>query len=820
MAPVLDGIEVLDLSWGIAGPMATMLLADHGARVTRIEVPGGGPLPGLSGYQVWNRGKRRADLDLRSREGKGALTSLAIEADVLVESMSPGTTTDLGIDYGALAALNPRLIYCSITGYGSTGSLADRPGYDALVAARSGLQYEVRGVAGGTLAKLAGVPGALEDLECPPSCLVGARRPGPLFNGMPWVSLATMYLATLAINAALRVRERTGRGQHVETSLLQGALLAAATPWQRVERMADDYQSWVIDPRAPKGIFRARDGRWVNNWAPLPSFLLGASEGDTLAVTETVTAPRAAATRLAMSPQDMVLLHHYDEPMREAVAKFDAADWVEFAAEVGVPLQVVCSPEEALADPLLLADGCVAAIDDPELGPVRQVGTTYTLSRCPGKLGAAPVAPGSDTAEVLARAEARAGRVAGDHRPSGPNDRRPPLDGITVLDLGLAMAAPFGASMLSDLGANVIKVNSLTEHYWMGTHLGMAVNRGKRGIALNLKDPAGLAILHRLVEHADVVSHNMRYAAAQRLGIDFDTLRTINPALIYCHTRGYERGRRDSYPGNDQMAAALTGTEWVDGATDNGGMPIWAPMALGDNGCGMLSAIGVVQALYHRDRTGEGQLVDTSIMYAHLLHNSSAWITDGDTVGDRPKLDEQQLGYGPLYRLYETADGWLCVAALTDGHWRGLCLALERPALIDDPRFATARARARNTELGPLLEPLFAAHTARECFALLDDRGVPCEISSQEFVLGMFDDPEMIDRGWVSSRENPLVGRIDMRGVLFDFSETPGRVAGGPIVVGQHSREILRELDFDEAAIDELVARGVVGVPQRTGRRR
>ena len=159
----------------------------------------------------------------------------------------------------------------------------------------------------------------------------------------------------------------------------------------------------------------------------------------------------------------------------------------------------------------------------------------------------------------------------------------------------------------------------------------------------------------------------MRYDAAVRLGVDYESLRAIKPDLIYCHTRGFEHGEREGLPGNDQTGAALAGPDWLDGGLDHDGIPFWPVVSLGDTGNGFLSAIAIVQALYHRDRTGEGQFVDTSIMYAQLLNASIAWsLADGSRHGDRPQLDAMQLGWHACYRLYETADGWLCVAAVDD----------------------------------------------------------------------------------------------------------------------------------------------------------
>jgi crotonobetainyl-CoA:carnitine CoA-transferase CaiB-like acyl-CoA transferase len=343
----------------------------------------------------------------------------------------------------------------------------------------------------------------------------------------------------------------------------------------------------------------------------------------------------------------------------------------------------------------------------------------------------------------------------------------------------------------------------------------MCCNRGKRSIALDLKDPEGLAVLHRLVETADVVQHNMRYDAAERLGVDDASLRKIKPDLVYCHTRGFERSWRAGLPGNDQTGAALAGTEWLDGGLDDDGTPIWTVCSLGDTGNGFLSAIGIVQALYHRDRTGEGQFVDTSIIYAQLLNASMAWASpDGATTAPRPSLDRMQLGWHALYRLYDTADGWLCVAALTEDDWTALCRAIERPDLAADPRFADGTARGANdAALWDELDSVFGARPAAEWFKLLDAAGVPCEISNPDFVLDLFDDGEMIEKGWVTSYEHHAVGKMDVFGLLFDFSVTPGVVQGPPPDVGAHSREILAEVGYETSVIDDLVARNVVTVP-------
>jgi crotonobetainyl-CoA:carnitine CoA-transferase CaiB-like acyl-CoA transferase len=777
MAGVLDGVEVLDLSWGIAGPMTGMLLADQGARVTRIEAPGGDPFAALSGDKVWHRGKRRAVLDLQDDADRDRFLALARRADVVIESWAPGTAARLGVDHETLLAANPRLVHCSITGYGETGRHADRPAYDALVAARTGQQWESRGTIGGTIGRLSGDE-ILPGYEAPPQCMVGADRPGPLFSGVPWVSVATFYNASLAINAALRAREVTGRGQHVHTSMLQGVLATTLGAWQRVEH-ADRpaFQSWVIDPRAPKGFFKAADGEWTHHWVPLPSFILNAGEMDELKPGPELQAPRDAPLRISTQPEDMIVLHAFHDQMAEAVAKFPADDWVALAAEVGVPVQRVRSPEEALLDPLLLEDGSVV-----ELEGVRMVGRSYDFEKTPAPPIGPVAAPGEHTDEV--RAEADRAMLMAPPAASQPGDTlASPLAGVVVLDLGLAVAGPFGAQLLSDLGATVIKVNNAAfDRFWMVNHIAMCCNRGKQSITIDLKQPEGLAILHDLVRRADVVQHNMRYDAAERLAVDHESLKAINPSLVYCHTRGHDPARM-LLPGNDQTGAALAGSSWMEGGVEAGNAPIWPITSLGDTGNGYLSAIGIVQALRHRDRTGEGQFLDTSILYAHLLNSSMAYVHADGTPSDRPKLDDQQLGWGDRYRLHETADGWLCVALVSDDHVR-------------------AFAEITGGDL--------TTRSAADWFAALDAAGVPCEVSDPDFVLSLFDDPEMVEKGWVTSYDQLLVGKMEVMGLLFDLDDTPGLIQGPPLVPGQDSRKVLADLGYDEERIDKLIATGVV----------
>jgi crotonobetainyl-CoA:carnitine CoA-transferase CaiB-like acyl-CoA transferase len=784
---------VIDLSSGIAGPMLGMLLADQEADVIKIEPPGGDPGRRQLGYRVWQRGKRSAVLDLEGAAERGDLLALLAHADVLIESFEADERERLGLAPEALAARNPRLVHCSITGYGDDPRHRGRPAIDALVQARTGLHFEQRGWPEGAVYHMARRPDRYADLEIAWRDVQGAARPGPLFPASPWPSLGAFYAASLGVSAALRAREITGRGQHVATSLLQGALACAGGVWQRAENTeAPMFDSWILSSRSPKGHFRCKDGRWIHNWVPNPRFLLTASAGESLSATPDLQA-KNDPDRFGTAPGELLVMLHYQPQLAAAALRFTADEWTKAAADAGMTIQPVRSPEEALADPLFLDDGCVVEVEDAELGRIRMAGVPYRLDSSPGRVRSGAPRVGEHTAEV--RAEAARLRAAPPAAPLPAKGRLgAPLEGITVLDLGLAIAGPFGTQLLSDLGASVIKINALHDVYWHSNHIAYGANRGKKSIALNLKDPRAMAVLHELVARADVVQHNMRYEAAERLGIDWESLRERNPRLIYCHTRGFETGPREGLPGNDQTGGCLAGVQYEDGGMARGGKPLWSFTSLGDTGNGFLSAIAIVQALAHRDRTGEGQFCTTSIVNAQLLVSSMAIARPDGTGFARPRIDAMQTGFSALHRLYECADGWLCVVATEEAQAAALCRAL-----------GVERAAA-DGELAGRLEARFRTQRASEWFATLDAAGVPVEVCDPEFALRLHDDAESAKRRLTVSYQHPFVGRLDQIGLVYSLSATPGRIQGPPLVVGQHTRELMRELGYTDAQVDDAVA--------------
>jgi crotonobetainyl-CoA:carnitine CoA-transferase CaiB-like acyl-CoA transferase len=795
MTGVFDGLRVLDLSSGIAGPMTTMLLADNGALVTRIRPSGDAARSASTGERVWGRGKRSASLDVRSDHDRDAFLALAAGADVVVESFAPGTTAQIGIDHATLAATNARLITCSITGYGRHVAARDRPADDALVAARTGLLYDQRGRRGTAMEYINGRPGPLPELDAPEGLVRGADRRGPIFPRTSWPSVGAMYFATLGIAAALRARETTRAGQWVETSLLQGALAAVCLNWQRVENPdAPLYWMWPVDSRAIEGLYECSDGRWVHHWTVRPSWVLASAEGDELGTVALDSAYRDDPDRVPMDPDGLATGTFLHPMLATAFKKFPAAAWVKAGEQAGIGVALVRSPREALLDESFLADGCVVEVDDPVTGRIRHVGAVLEFSATPGAVAGPSPRPGEHTEAVLAEAATAPPPTARSAAPAA-GELASPLEGVRVIDLGLGVAGPFTGRALADLGADVIKVHALHDTFWAGTHMGLGTNRGKRSISLNLKDERGRGALDRLIERADVVMTNWRPGAAARLGLDYDSLRARHPRLVYCNTRGYEKGPRSDLPGTDQTAGALAGVEWEDGACDAGNPPVWSRSGMGDTGNAMLAAIAIVAALYHRDKTGEGQAVSTSIVNAQLLATSYAWVHTDGTPADWGHVDGDQVGLSPFDRMYVCADDrWLFVAAEQAEHQSSLGQAVgDDVAALDDPEKVAAT-----------LETRFLERSATEWFDVLDAAGVPVEIVDEEFCRALFDAPDvraaqLVAETWVSG-----VGRFEDPGLLVNLSATPGTIQRGPCLCGEHTREILVEHGYASSEVDEL----------------
>ena len=777
MPGALEDLRIVDLTTGLAGPLATMTLSDHGADVIKVEPPRGDPQRSYIGSVVTNRGKRSVVLNLDAGADRDRLLELVDTADVLVESFVPGYLAERGLDYTTVATERPSLVYCSLTGYPRTTEAATRPAIDLLVQARSGMQYEQPGF-----------------------------REGPIFLHAPLPSIAASYFVVEGILAALYAREITGRGQWVETSLYQGVLSFTTQLWQDVEHRVEP---WVEIGREPRpNIYECADGLWVH------SMHMAGGRGKDRSVLWDILGvhPRDIGVdpQVAMDSRAMMtnpkMREAVDDLVREAIRRIPRQRLLDEFWANEIAIAPVRDAHESLEDEQVVNNGMSVEVDDPTIGAVRQVGTAFRLHGAPAPAVHGPQpALGQHSDEVFG-ALADDARRARDARPAKRSIDHA-LEGIKILDIGNFLAGPFGPMLLGDLGATVYKLESPEGDQMR--HVTQPFNgcqRGKLDVVVDLKTDEGREIAQRLIREVDVVHHNMRPGVAERLGIDYETAKRLNPTIIYCHTTMWGNdGPRATWPGFDQLAQASCGLELELGGVGNG--PNWYRFGMCDQGCAVQSVLAVLMALYWRERTGEGQRVDSSIINAGVYFNTDAWIGP-DGWSERPRTDRHQTGLGPLYRLYETSDGWLALACLGQSHWAALAKVVH--GLEGDDRFADTAARRANADaLADVLGGFLATRTTQDAFDLLDGAGVPVEQAREDAVRTWFTQPDFVDAGLVADYRHPTYGRFRQFGHLVNMSETPGRIVAPPPLLGEHSRQVLEELGYSAEEIDQLRARRV-----------
>jgi crotonobetainyl-CoA:carnitine CoA-transferase CaiB-like acyl-CoA transferase len=395
-----------------------------------------------------------------------------------------------------------------------------------------------------------------------------------------------------------------------------------------------------------------------------------------------------------------------------------------------------------------------------------------------------------------------------------------PLAGIKVIEVGVAMAGPFCGMTLADYGADVIKIERPTvgdeSRHWPPYFPGRvsyyfaAANRNKRSLALDLKQPEGVAALKRMVAEADVVIDNYRAGALDKLGLSYEVLSTINPRLIYCSISGFgPDGPRKDDRANDIFMQAFSGNMSITGEEGRG--PVKSGISVADIGAGMFGAIGVLLAIQSRHQTGRGQRVDTSLLegqVAMLSYHLTSYFATGRAPVRRGAASQVSVPY----QAFEAKDDWVVVAAFTERMWQGVCRAVERIDWIEDERFRSADRRAANRPvLVPLLAELFARRSVAEWVERLSAEGVPC--SSVNSIDKVVTDEQVLAREMIAQIEHPEAGTIRMAGLPVKFSETPGAIKSAPPLLGQHSRAVLEQAGFSSDQIAAMLAMGVISEP-------
>lgn len=799
---VLDGIRVLDLSRSMPGALTAMVLADYGADVLKIESPDGDPSRKHPAWQLWNRGKRSVVVDLQNDTDRSACHELLRGADVVIQSFRPGVAKRLGVGYEEVRRIQPSIVYCSISGFGTHGPYSHLRGYEGIVDAKTGRMQEFAAV---------------------------AEREGPGYVAVPSATTGAMHGALQGVLTGLFRRERTGAGSHVETSLLQGNTAYDMLRWiahqqARQDPLARDrLSSWgAVQRQIPRPNYLTAvtsDGVWLQFANTMPHVFMAQMRA--LDLVELYEDPRFAELPAVHSTADGEIVW---EAVLERVRSRTWAEWQAiFEHEPNMSVEPLISTQEAFDHPQVRHNGHVIQVGESE-----QVGPLVRMTTTPAKQPNPAPELGADQELLAAPWSPRL--------PAETNQKlaaRPALDGVTAVDFATYYASPFGTSLLADYGARVVKVEPVEgdySRYTAGRLLYWKTTGGKQSLAVDLKTEVGREAVQRLLREADIVLHNFRPGVVERLGVDYETSRALNPNVVYHYGASYgDSGPFAERPAFHPTAGAISGNArrqlpssilgdndaeltlnelksraWRYMAANEGNPDVNAALAVGSS---------LLLGLVAQQRHGIGQYQVTTMICSNMYANAD----DAIHYPGKPAIaeaDADLYGLGPLYRLYQASEGWIFLAAPSKGEWQALCTALSKEAWLNDPRFSTSEARATHaSELTSLLAHRFAARPAIEWERELTAHDIGCvqadAASVAEFAI---EDASNAELGFTVEVEHPTLGRYLRHGPLMTIKDAPPTI-GPACEVGEHTQTLLQGLGYEDDEIRAMHGNGIVTWP-------
>jgi crotonobetainyl-CoA:carnitine CoA-transferase CaiB-like acyl-CoA transferase len=786
----LEGRRVLELA-DETGLYCGKLLADLGADVLKIETPGGDAtrwIPPFHGgaphpdrsflFLYMNGNKRSLELDLSRADDRGRFEQLAAAADVLVETQRPGVLDRLGLGYEAVRAVNPRIVFTSITGFGQSGPHRDFVATDIVSSAMGGAMYCI---------------GAEED---PPVPLAGSQ--------------ADVFGATCAAAAsliALYHAERTGRGQHVDISLQETSIAAS-----HVCGVGKWLEDGIVPRRAgtglvasvPSGAYPCADGSvylMVNrpaHWVELAKWI------------HESTGNREVLDPMFEGPSSRRL--PYRELLDLFITEFTAPRSVEALYREGQRRHIAVTPVNTASDiarePHLAARAFFASIEHPEIGRLRQPGPPYRLAETPWRLARPAPRPG-EHGEANTEWRPTVAPPSPDPR-GGDGPAQQALAGLRIVEFGAGMAVPWIGRMLAWCGAEVIKVESrkypdVTRLYIppRAPELGVQPqlspwftdwNAGKRFVSLDLRRPEAILLCERLIARSDAVIQNYSTGVLAKLGLDLEALQRAQPQLVVLGSTGYgDRGPDRQYVTWGPNIEALSGLSSFSGFPDRD--CTMSHFAYPDPLSAIHGLVALMAAFDHRERGGGGQSlhmaqVETAISaLGPLLVEFFATGREPERLGNR-SLHHAPQGCYPC----RGEDRWCVVAVQNDEQWRNLCEVLGRADWRDDPRLeATGARRAHADALDEGIAAWTRERDAHDAMAALQRAGVPAGVV--QTTEDLYErDPHLAARGFFEEIEHLAKGRVTASGIPLGLSGTPGRTphAGEPI--GRDNAYVFREI--------------------------
>ena len=739
-----DGLRVVDVSQGLAGPMACMLLADFGAEALKVEPPAGDRLQDRPGYLTWNRGKTRTVLDLETAEGLAALKALIAGADMAVFDHAPGRLEAMGLDAATLTAANPRLVHLWVPPFGVSGPWSHLSEHHGMLAGLTGTAFRQ-----------------------------GGYGDQPIWHVMPMVLHGQAVMAASAAAAALRDRLRTGLGQAVTVSGVHGnAEIAGPVGLLDAPGMM---QGHPLGGSASYRLYQCADGEWLFLATLFPHFFERAVEALDLRRLIAEGSP-------LMDPGALI---------EEVFRSRHRAHWLELLASRDVPAAPVLDRSDWLASGPIRDNAMRLSFDHPTLGPVEMPGVPIALSDTPGAVRG-----------LMREATASELRAFAEPRPTAPpagGEARPPLAGGRVLDLGTVIAGAYASCILANFGAEVVKIESADGDPFRPFGPGFTNhNRGKRGLGLDLKDPEGRAAILDMARHADVVVDNYRLGVRKRLGIDYAALAAVNPRIISLSINAYgSTGAEAHLPGFDPLLQARSGMMRAQGGP--GEEPVFHSVAINDVATAAMSSFGIIAALVARETTGRGQNIETCLAAQSAIWQSGA-LTTWPGSPPPPQGERDCIGFTALDRYYPCADGWITLGLTTRAQAAALEAVLDGEAWIQ--RYPDILNQPRRGDLAYEIGGLLRERGRSELLDALSAAGVPAApVYRSEDARG---EDWLWESGFYELRRHPMWGDLVASRAFAEFGRGGAGFTRLDPGLGEHSVAVLRDYGFDMDRIRRL----------------
>lgn len=799
----LKNLRILELSNGVAGEYCGKLLADFGAEIIKVELPGvgsdtrrkgpfaatGNPVEASGLFAYLNTNKRSVTLDLTTLQGKEVFLRLVRTVDVIIDDHPKGYLESLDIDPASYASSYPRLIVCSVTPFGYDAPANMQKAYSLNVFQSSGWGYHSP---------------SHYDPGTPP--FQGAGR--------FLVDYEAGLSAALAVTASLYWRENSAAGQFVDVS--QQESLASLSDYVLSQMVAGamdvSTRRSAFDLGGPATFFQCRDG-YV--------YLFISEPGHWNGLYTLMGEPQW----MKAFPDRWLELHLTPERIQECrtqIAQWmqdqDKHDVAARAQKLGIPLAPVNTVKDIFESPQMQFRKFFTEVEHPVLQRRHYPTVPYQLSATPAKLNTAAPLLGEHTDAILQALAGMESRTTSSAQSSIDAQRKGPLHGVRVVELTKIWAGPYVGKLLAFLGAEVIRVESLdsldvTRRYGVKDINAapgfQAVNPGKLSIQLNMKTEEGKRLLGEIVKQSDIVIENLRPGAAKRLGFGYEQLRAIKPDIIAVSMSMYgQEGPLAYQSGYAPLFSALGGLCQLVGLAD--GPPKLLNVRYGDSTYGTTAAFAALVALYHRRRTGEGQYVDVSAVESIATMLGDAFM-DYFLTGHIAKRDgnrHPELAPHGCYPCLE--EDWISIAVQTESEWRSLCAAMGNPALVTDPRFVDSRSRIRHAvELDKVLAAWTSNQDARTLSETLQSQGIAAFKSLNS--VDMVSDEHLWQRGFYQQVADKAQGSMSIVGAPWHMSVTSTSVTNSAPRLGEHNDYLLGEvLGLSAAERDRLVEEKIV----------